>query len=100
MEETGKQQENSKYPKQLLPYMYKKGQSGNPSGRPLGTVSMKTYIKNKLLAMTDEEREEFLDGMSKKDILEFGEGKARQDTDITSGGKPLQIGFDAAFKTE
>jgi hypothetical protein len=32
--------------------------------------------------MTDEEREEFLNGIPKKDIWEMGEGKAKQDLDI------------------
>lgn len=85
---TTEQQENSKVPKQLQPFQYKKGQSGNPSGRPEG-ISMKEYIRKNFRHMTDEEREEFLEGMNKKDILEFGEGKARQDTDITSGGEKV-----------
>lgn len=64
------------------PWLYKKGQSGNPGGRPKGSVSMKTYVKNKLLSMTDEEREEFLDGLDKKTIFEMAEGKPKQDVDI------------------
>ncbi len=62
----------------LKPWQYKKGQSGNPGGKPVGTVSLKTYIKNKLLSMTDEEREEFLEGMDKKTLWEMGEDKAGQ----------------------
>lgn len=88
-EEGEEQQKNSKVPKQLQSWQYKKGQSGNPGGRPIGSVSMKTYIKNKLLSMTDEEREEFLEGVDKKAIWEMAEGKPKQDTDITSGGEPI-----------
>ncbi len=64
------------------PWLYKKGQSGNPNGRPPGTFSMKEYVKKKLAAMTDEEREEFLEGIDKKIIWEMSEGKAKQDLDV------------------
>ncbi len=88
-EETEDQLENSKVPKQLQPYMYKKGQSGNPSGRPEG-ISLKEYARKKFRHMTDEEREEFLEGMNKKDIWEMGEDKANSKTDMSLVGDPLQ----------
>ena len=81
-ETTEEQLENSKVPKQLQPYMYKKGQSGNPSGRPEG-ISMKEYIRMNFRKMTDEEREEFLEGMNKKDIFEMAEGKPTSDDTVT-----------------
>jgi hypothetical protein len=62
----------------LLPHQYKKGQSGNPGGRPVGSVSMKTYVKNKLLSMTEEEREEYLEGIDKRVIWEMAESKPSQ----------------------
>lgn len=84
---------NSKIPKQLLPHVYKKGQSGNPSGRPKGSVSMKEYVKNKLATMTEEEREDFLEGVDKRVIWEMAEDKAKQGTDITSGGDKITFGI-------
>lgn len=63
------------------PWLYKKGQSGNPGGRRKGSISMKTYVRNKLLAMTDEEREVFLEGIDKKVLWELAEGKAKQDVE-------------------
>lgn len=69
--------------KENRPWLYKKGQSGNPNGRPKGSVSMKTYIKNKLATMTDEERETFLEGIDKKILWEMGEGKAEAKAEVT-----------------
>jgi len=84
-EDTQDQTNNSR------PWLYKKGQSGNPGGRPKGSKSLKTYIREKFERMTDEEREEFLDGLDKKVLWEMGEGKPETKTDITSDGKPIFI---------
>jgi hypothetical protein len=89
MEElTGEQQENSKVPKQLQPFQYKKGQSGNPSGRPKG-LSLKEYAKLKFLTMTEDEKEDFFEGLNKQEIWKMGEGNPSNNTDLTSGGKQI-----------
>lgn len=79
MEEHSEQLNNSKTA-HLAPYQYKKGQSGNPGGRPKNTL--KEYAKQKLANMTEEEREEFLNGIDKRILWEMAEGKAKQDLDI------------------
>ena len=83
MEETSSEQpNNSKVPEQLKDHAWKKGQSGNPGGRPKGT--MKNYLGRKFQEMSDEDKEAFVKEhkLSGKDQIEFGEGKPKQDIDI------------------
>lgn len=84
---------NTNVPKQLQPHVYKKGQSGNPNGRPKGSISLKQYAKKMLEQMTPEEREEYLSGLDKKFIWEMAEGKAENKTDVTSNGQTVYLGM-------
>jgi len=66
----------------IRPYMWKKGQSGNIMGRPKGKT-MKEYARQYLERMTDEERDAWLEGLSKDTIWEMAEGKAKQDVEMS-----------------
>lgn len=98
MEEVAQEpQENSydKVPKQLRKYVFKVGQpSANPGGRPKGSKSMKTYAKEYLESMSEEDRVEFLNSIDHKTIWEMSEGKAKQDMEVSGEVKAKIIRLD------
>lgn len=74
------------------PWLFKKGQSGNPKGRPKGTFSLKTYAKKYLEEMTDEEKLEFMEGLPKDVIWKMAEGNPDNKSELTGkDGQPLEI---------
>lgn len=95
------QQKNSKVPKQLQAFQYRKGQSGNIKGRPKGKT-LKEYCRDFLMSQTEKERQEFLEGLDKETIWKMAEGNPEMKTDITSKGESIvfQISKEIADKND
>ena len=74
----------------LQPWQFKKGQSGNPSGRKSGE-SLKEYSKRFLACMTDEEKDAFMEGLGKDKIWTMAEGNPDTKTDITTKGEKIEF---------
>ena len=75
--------------KQSKPYLWKKGQSGNPAGRPKGK-SLKTFAREYLESLPDDEKLEYLKSLPTDIVWKMAEGNPAQD--VTSGGdKIVQI---------
>lgn len=89
MEENADKQGNNKFD-WLKAYQWQKGQSGNPAGRPK-TKTLKEFARDFLASMSDEQRIEYLKTVDPKAIWEMAEGKAKQDMDVTTDGKPMIV---------
>ena len=67
--------------------------NGRPEGRPKGKTA-KERAKDYLMAMNDEEFENFLHGIDKKTIWEMAEGKAKQDIEANVEVKSKIVKLD------
>lgn len=78
---------------QLKPHQFKKGQSGNPGGRPKGIFSVTRRAQEAgeeavefLLSVMRNAEEETKDRIAAaRDILDRGFGKPKQQTELTGG---------------
>ena len=60
-----------KQQKRVIGKPFKKGQSGNPAGRPLGSISITTEIKKKLQEVPDGQKKTYLELLINR-ILKLG----------------------------
>lgn len=82
------------------PWLFKKGQSGNPAGRPKGSVSIVTKIKQ-IFESDPEYFEQYVaeilkDPRMRKEVMEQLDGKPVQPISGADGGA-LVIQFDNAL---
>lgn len=71
----------SKVPKQLRKYVFKVGNRGG--GRPVGAKSLKTYTREYLESMTEEERVEYLNNLNPDFVWKMAEGLPDSKVDTT-----------------
>ena len=86
-------------------HLFQKGVSGNPNGRPKGSISIKDKIRQHLEAHP-EEVEEIVQHFVKENrelMWQMLEGRPDVKTDVTSGGetiKPILVEFLNGNRTE
>ena len=85
----------------LKPYRFKKGQSGNPSGRPKGAVSLVTSLREYLNKHPEEKRDlikalikqgKLGNVVATKEILDRVDGKVKEVHEI-EGELPIKLIF-------
>lgn len=75
--------------KQLIPYQWKKGQSGNPNGRPKGKT-LKEFAREYLESLPDDEKVDYLASLPTEIVWKMAEGNPASQTDITSKGDKIE----------
>lgn len=93
MDNTQEQNKKQQYD-WLKGYQFVKGQSGNPGGRPKGSKSLKTFAREYLETLPDEEKIEFLKTLPTEIVWKMAEGNPKQDTDVKHEGNIQVTGIE------
>ena len=75
--------------KTYKPWQFKPGNPGGP-GRTPGK-SLKEYSREYLASLTDEERQEFMEGLNKMDIWKMAEGNPHNTGEVEVDIKPQPL---------
>ena len=93
---------------------WKPGQSGNPNGRPPKAWTMSSLIEEALEEVEAQSGKSFKSLVAKrlahmavggdiqaiKEINDRIDGRPQQKTDLTSGGKPIEVSFHSSLKQD
>lgn len=85
------QEQPKKHYDWLKGYQFVKGQSGNPGGRPKGRKSLKTFAKEFLEKLPDDEKIEYLKTLPPEIVWRMAEGNPKQDTELSGEVKVKPI---------
>jgi len=77
-------------PKQIKPYLWKKGQSGNPLGRPKGK-SLKEYAREYFNTLPDNEKLEYLESLPTDIVWRMAEGNPETKSEVKQETTVLPI---------
>ena len=81
--EGNSQEQNKKQYDWLKGYHFVKGQSGNPGGRPKGSKSLKTFVREYFEALPDDEKIEYLKSVPNAlDVWKMGEGNPETKSEV------------------
>jgi len=86
MENTQEQPKKQRYD-YIKGYQFVKGQSGNPGGRPKGSKSLKTFAREYLEILPEEEKIEFLKALPEELVWKMAEGNPHQTEETESKTK-------------
>jgi hypothetical protein len=93
MEEENSQQQEKQQKRYdwLKGYQFQPGQSGNPGGKKKGTKSLKTFAKEYLENLPDNEKVAFLAALPEELVFRMAEGNPHSSSDVKVELPPIPI---------